>query len=254
MLKKLIAVTLTLLVLTTSVIAYAENEWYSAAAEKFATLGAISETEDITASLTRAQFVGIINASLGYMKNGQAMVEFDNTYNFNDLFYDSPHQKSFLIARSMGILQGDQNNNANPESLITRSEVSVIISRIIGLDIKRANIVSNFNDDAALPDWARPYIVALTNEGYLKGDPANNFRPSAPITGAETVVLLDRVLGDIISTDRMLDNMKFDGNVTIIGGNVSITNTTISGNLLITQAVKDIVMDNVTIGKDLIQK
>jgi len=243
-----------ILILLLSAETLAEHSWYDSAAEKFINLGAISIQDDMNANITRLEFASIVNVALGYLKNGCAMVEFDNSYRFNDIGADDLYRDQFLIARSMGILQGDQNNNANPFNLLTRSEVAVVIARIIGIEIKNMDIASDFYDDIDLPDWARSSILALTKSGYLKGDTANNFRPTAPITRAEFVVLLDRVLGEIIKQDSKINNKHYTGNVTIIGDNVSITNTTISGNLLITQAAKDVEMVNLTIGKDLIYK
>lgn len=43
--------------------------------------------------------------------------------------------------------------------------------------------------------WAAPYIGALTQAGYIKGYTDGTFRPDRPVTRAELVALLNRIVG-----------------------------------------------------------
>ena len=228
--------------------------WYSAAQAKFLELGAIFGEDDIESAATRSKMVSIFNISMGYIKDGTARVTFENVQEFADIAAGSPYRDDFLIARATGFIQGDENNCANPEKLITRSEVAVIIARVMGLDLKNKSIPSGYADDARIADWARPSIVALTEAGYFRGDNYRSFNPSAPITLAETVVLLDRVLGDIIVASTVVDGAEFAGNVTVIGENVVLRNVKIAGSLIISQAAGTVSLDKADIGGDLIYK
>jgi N-acetylmuramoyl-L-alanine amidase len=66
------------------------------------------------------------------------------------------------------------------------------VSKVIGVKIIQ-EVLSMFKDVPA-NHWAAGSIERLAKLGIIKGDEQGNFRPDQPITRAEVVALLDRVL------------------------------------------------------------
>ncbi|MGB9825558.1 MAG: N-acetylmuramoyl-L-alanine amidase [Desulfofundulus sp.] len=66
------------------------------------------------------------------------------------------------------------------------------IGKIIGVQIVR-EVLSMFKD-VPVNHWAAGSIERLAKLGIIKGDEQGNFRPDQPITRAEVVALLDRLL------------------------------------------------------------
>ncbi len=86
---------------------------------------------------------------------------------------------------------------------ITRAEFVAMMSRFFafGGDEK-----CPFTDIA--DHWAKTDIEKVASLGYIKGKTSTTFDPDAPITRAEAVAILNRILERGTKTEFMLENMK----------------------------------------------
>lgn len=162
--------------------------------------------------ITRAEFVKVINRTFNY--NILLGV------NFKDVTSDKWYYNDFLIAKNEGYITGDNFGNANPEDLITRAEVSVIYSRILGLPMNYN--VSSFSDASTIPSWATGYIGALCKEGLLSGYSDNTFRADKSMTRGEAFSLTSRIYkGQDLKVDDpgYIYNPPSGGNGGSSGGN-----------------------------------
>ncbi|RAV19683.1 cadherin-like beta sandwich domain-containing protein [Paenibacillus contaminans] len=89
-----------------------------------------------------------------------------------------------------GILEGYPGGGFLPEGAVTRAEMAVILGRWAG--VQQGADKGSFHDAAG--HWAEEAIAAEATKGWLQGYEDGSFRPDAPITRAEAVVLLNRVL------------------------------------------------------------
>lgn len=81
----------------------------------------------------------------------------------------------------------------SPDNIVKIAEgIAAGILEYCGINILQ-EVLSMFKDVPA-KHWAKGSIERLAELGLLKGDEQGNFRPDNPITRAEVVVLLDRVL------------------------------------------------------------
>jgi len=97
------------------------------------------------------------------------------------------------FAQQRGMLQGFPNGNFEPHRNMTRAEFSAMIARFSGFS--PYGTTDWFSDISG--HWAEGYINTLTiaRPGTVSGYADGTFRPDAPITRAEAVTIINRVLG-----------------------------------------------------------
>ncbi|NLM36932.1 MAG: S-layer homology domain-containing protein, partial [Firmicutes bacterium] len=93
-----------------------------------------------------------------------------------------------LIAQ--GILNGYPDGTFRPDQSITRAELAKTLAVAYGL--KEAAHQGQFPDTKG--HWAEDYIAALAEAKIITGYPDGSFKPEAPVTRAEMVVMLTRLL------------------------------------------------------------
>ncbi|HHW11653.1 MAG TPA: S-layer homology domain-containing protein [Firmicutes bacterium] len=93
-----------------------------------------------------------------------------------------------LIAQ--GILHGYPDGTFRPDQSITRAELAKTLAVAYGLNA--AGGQGQFPD--AKGHWAENYIAALAEAKIITGYPDGSFKPEAPVTRAEMVVMLTRLL------------------------------------------------------------
>jgi len=98
-----------------------------------------------------------------------------------------------------GVLCGYSDGSFSPDKNITRAEFSVIITRIADVGEGTAP----FTDISE--HWAKNEIESLYAAGYIQGYSDNTFRPDESITRAESVKILNKVIGIKINENEMRD-------------------------------------------------
>ena len=99
------------------------------------------------------------------------------------------HENAVSIMAGLGMLHGYPDGTFRPENKITRAEFVTIAAQFVTLTEE----ASSFPD---VPDshWAASFISTAAAKGWVTGD-ENGFRPDATITRAETVIILNKMLG-----------------------------------------------------------
>jgi hypothetical protein len=111
----------------------------------------------------------------------------------DDMKIRSWAKSSISAAVKAGWLQGYPDGTFRPQVEITRSEVAVILVRVLGI-INELKVSSPFADSYLIPDWAKSEIEVAVTHGLLKGKGMNLFDGNASATRAETTVVLLRML------------------------------------------------------------
>ncbi|NLW23545.1 MAG: S-layer homology domain-containing protein [Tissierellia bacterium] len=141
-------------------------------------------------SITRAEFIKIINNVFGYSDIGE--VQFSDVKE-KDWFYDEIGK-----AVAAGYIGGYSDGTMKPNNPITRQEVSKIIGLVLGLDENKSRSADEFADSSQIDNWAKGYVSILKDKGYISGYPDGTFRPRNPITRAEAVKVIINASGNII--------------------------------------------------------
>ncbi len=90
-----------------------------------------------------------------------------------------------------GITDGLFDQQFKPAQRLTRAEAAVLLAASKKLTLGSETGVTGFTDDNAIPEWAKPSIIALGEEGVPPFKPQDNpFEPEREITRAEAVTLV----------------------------------------------------------------
>ena len=130
----------------------------------------------------------------------------------NNIYMDKEYDTSFPdvgegwskdyigYLEKFSVVTGYEDGTFRPQNYITRAEMAVMMAKAEGYDI--SGYMSS--DELAYPDvdegyseWAVKAIKYLTDRGIMEGYPDGTFGPNRPITRAETVATVNRVLADM---------------------------------------------------------
>lgn len=241
------ALTMSLAISSTALAAIPSDiggHWAQGTIIQWTSKGYISGYEDGTFkpdnSITRAEFVRLVNQSMGYTKTGNAYFsDVSSSYwGYNDI------QKGVAA----GYVRGDGNGKFRPNDPVSRQEAAVMISQICGLG-QDYSAAAKYTDYRYIPSWAAGYVGAVSKAGIMSGYPDGDFKGDRYLSRAEAVIALDKALNYNASTtdDReVLKNYKLT--------DTSLKDKIIQGDLVISSSLskKDVVLDNVKVEGSII--
>lgn len=131
----------------------------------------------------------------------------DANLTYGNTFTDVPNGAWYNAAvstlSSMQIINGYTDGSFRPNQNITRAELASIIARFA--ELKNTSGVY-FTDIGG--HWAADNICLAAANGWITGYADGSFKPNRPVTRAETVTMINRVLErSPLSTDDLLDGM-----------------------------------------------
>ncbi len=114
----------------------------------------------------------------------------------NEDVVDTDYEVAVTKLNAVGIMEGYPDGTFRPEGQITRAEFAKIAVLALGLndaaEVSKANTV--FTDVDAF-HWAAGYINVAVDRGILKGYPDGTYKPSNPLSNAEAITILTRLIG-----------------------------------------------------------
>ena len=105
----------------------------------------------------------------------------------------------------MGVITGYQDGTFGPQRNITRAELATILARFCDSSGNNT-VLDRFTDISHC--WARKYINLAAEAGLVYGYTDGTFRPDQNITRAETIVMVNRILGRSASADTVVKGYK----------------------------------------------
>lgn len=204
--------------------------------------GLISGYEDGTFkpdnSVTRAEFVIMLNKALGFTQKGNVT--------FSDVSANAWYYDAVAIAVEAGYCAGYEDGTFKPNATITRAEAAVMIAKAKELTAN-TEAADKFADASRIPAWAKGSIGAVSAAGFMTGRTDGTFDASNTITRAEAVSSLDRTMEkeeneevkDVVVTkdDTVIEGQTIEGNLIIdkaVGdGEVYVNDTTVKGDVIV---------------------
>lgn len=188
------------------------NHWAQDAIELLIKNGIVSGDDSGSvhpdAVITRAEFVKVVNKTFHYTEQG--------TDQFPDVNASDWYAEEMAIAKHKGYLQGDAQGNGNPQMPITRTEVCVILARVLLLNTDDSAL--SFPDADQIPDWGKGAVAALVHAGYLSGYPDGSFLGENIITRAEAFSVIGRYIRKTENTQNNTGDISSMGGTPSIGG------------------------------------
>ncbi len=191
-------------------------------------------------TITRGEMAVILDRMMYYTEKQQ------NTFtDLDQAFYTDP----ILKAAKAGILL-QSNALIQPKQTMTKQEAIVMFAKALGISPIEGN--TDFEDDAQIADWAKGYIVAMKQYGYITSDD-EAFHPDELISRAEVATLLSTSVGDVV-TESKTEVSSNGKNVIINTPDITLQNTVIDKDLILSEGVGegDITLENVTVKGALI--
>ena len=178
--------------------------------------------------LTRAEFMAVINRAYGYTETGP--IPFTDVFP-TDWFYDD-----ISIAYTAGYMQGTSDVTASPNDTLTREQAFCILGRNMMMKETPGENLA-FADSREVSDWARGIIKTAVDHYIISGYPDNTLRPQASISKGQMAALVTQCIGTPVQQSGTYELGGVFGNVTITAPNVTLRNTTISGDLYVSGGV-----------------
>jgi autotransporter-associated beta strand protein len=117
----------------------------------------------------------------------------------------SSHWGSSSIQKAvkLGIVTGYADQTFHPDAPVSRAEFAAMIARAFAMTPNASS--ASFNDTGS--NWAEGYIGALADKGVMTGYGNGSFKPNAPISRAEMVVIINRLMKpDVLAAGEFAPN------------------------------------------------
>lgn len=151
------------------------------------------------ASITRAEVAMIFYRLL----DDDAHAKYDTTANaFSDVPSGRWYSAAVSTLSAMGVLSGYPDGTFRPDDSITRAELASVCVRFFRAPEAAVDAFSDISGH-----WARNAINAAVQLGIVSGYPDGTFQPENNITRAETIQMVNNVLGRRPDKDHLLPGM-----------------------------------------------
>ncbi|MGN7493389.1 immunoglobulin-like domain-containing protein [Paenibacillus sp. SAF-054] len=138
-------------------------------------------------SLTRAEMATMLSR-IGTGKAGIL-----NPVDYPDMTATHWAKDAVTEMTKTGLMKGFPDGRFGPEQSITRAEMAAIVTRWLGL-AEAAGTPAAIDVKDIQGHWAEKDLKLVIQAGLMKGMPDGTFRPDKPLTRAEAVTVLNRIL------------------------------------------------------------
>lgn len=227
---------------STTVTTQSSGHWSQPFIDKMLSYGYMrpEQAVDPDATLTRADFISIVNRAYGYHEVGE------NPYTDvspTDWFYED-----VLIASKVNYIAGTSPTTVEPYSPLTRETTAYILGINMMLPESTGENMF-FTDTREISDWSRGMVKSTSEMGLMVGYTDGSFRPKNNITCGEISALILQAVGTPVLEAGEVELGEVFGNVTITEPGTILKNTIIAGDLYISNGIGlgDVTLENVTV-------
>ena len=103
------------------------------------------------------------------------------------------NQEAIEVMQAIGVMTGDTNGNFNPDQKVTRGEMAVVMTNMLGLNVNDyASTPLTFTD---VPDWGKGFVAACLANGIAAGYNDKQFGFNDSVTTAQAALMMMKALG-----------------------------------------------------------
>lgn len=169
----------------------AAEDWYGDAVAAVYAQGLMMGTAEDTFAPELAATRGMV-VSILYRLAGSPTVSAEV---FEDVTADDWYGQAVAWAASEGIASGTSAETFSPNAAVTREQLAALLCNFAaqqGVDTTACSDLSNFDDAAAVSDWAQDAVSWAHAEGLLAGTSATTLSPQGEATRAQLAAMLVR--------------------------------------------------------------
>jgi hypothetical protein len=125
--------------------------------------------------------------------------ETDESAGFSDISPDDWFAEQLGNVTGAGLMLGYPDGTFRPEEPMTREQAASVVLRLLELigaslpEVSDNDVLDSYSDSGELSEWARQAMVLAVSMGIMQGS-GSRLRPHDPITRAELVTIIRRVL------------------------------------------------------------
>ncbi|MDO4792547.1 MAG: S-layer homology domain-containing protein [Filifactor alocis] len=154
---------------------------------KFAYItGYPDKTVKAGAPITRAE----VSAIFARLMKSAILMDENYRSEFGDVRSGVWYTNYIGYLEGFNILTGYPDGSFRPNNHITRAEFAVIISKFAQLKTDTPSKFKDVNDS----HWAKKYVDNAVAQGWMGGYPDGSFKPNQPITRAEVVTVVNKMI------------------------------------------------------------
>lgn len=154
---------------------------------KFAYItGYPDKTVKAGAPITRAE----VSAIFARLMKSAILMDENYRSQFGDVRSGVWYTNYIGYLEGFNILTGYPDGSFRPNNHITRAEFAVIISKFAQLKTDTPSKFKDVNDS----HWAKKYVDNAVAQGWMGGYPDGSFKPNQPITRAEVVTVVNKMI------------------------------------------------------------
>lgn len=175
-----------------SVPAWARNDIEAAAAKGMMDGAAIGGPE-VNHNVTRAEFISMIVRGMGFDPAKESGA-------FKDVDGSSKYALEIEAAARLGLIQGRTKDTFDPDGLVTRQEMAVILNNAVKLagegEHGAADVrpLETYKDHAQVAAYAKPSVAIIVEKGIMNGVSEAQLAPLSNATRAQAAVTVMRML------------------------------------------------------------
>lgn len=119
---------------------------------------------------------------------------------FPDVDENAEYAEAVEYLKNVGVMQGDEKGNFNPNNTVTRAQMAVIICQMLGET--DGLTVSNTFSDVPTSHWANKYVARASELSIVSGYGDGKFGPDDQVTYEQAVTMVVRAIGDSDAAQR----------------------------------------------------
>ena len=140
-------------------------------------------------NITRSEFIKLVVLAVEADMNVTAS-------EFSDVDPGAWYRPYVNAARAFGLVQGDMNNCFNPNALITREDMAVMVYRCYKIN-GDLGYKSSFDDSSTISSYADNAVAFLSGKKIITGVGNNMFMPKANATRAAAIQIIYNMLQSV---------------------------------------------------------
>ena len=184
-------------------------------------------------AITRAEVAQVTQNVISYVNKAA------NT--FTDVSASDWYADAILKLAAAGALTGNGDGTMSPNNYMTREEAMSMLARAYGLTVENSQAgITQYADYQNISDYATGYVGAMTAESYVGGYEDGTIRPKDYISRAEFVKILDNMIKLYITEPGSYGSQYVGGLVMIKTGGVTLSGIIAKGMVVSPQVNGDV--------------